>query len=54
MARFEDEKEKYPKEVWSIVAKFHEPPNETHRVIADFWFLVEWGPSYLLYPGSKF
>lgn len=54
VARFEDIKDKWPNEAWSIVAEFLEEMNSTRSVIVDLRFLVENGPKNLLYPGSKF
>lgn len=54
VARFEEEKEKYPKEAWSLVVEFSRMASESHELIADVSFLMDDAPDYLLHPGSKF
>lgn len=53
-ARFEDEKDKWPKEAWSLVVEFNGPPDESLCTIADVRFLSPEGPTRLLHPGSVF
>lgn len=53
VARFEDIKEKWPKEAWSVVAEFIEQ-TDNNSTIVNLGFLVDSGPEYLLYSGSRF
>ena len=54
VARFEDEKNKWPHEAWSLVLEFSGPPDESLCVIADVSLLNPDGPNRLLHPGSVF
>lgn len=54
VACFEDIKDKWPNEAWSIVAEFNEPSDHALCTTVDFRFLVESAPEHLLYSGSKF
>lgn len=54
VSRFEDEKEKYPAEAWSLVVDFESPLDEAGVMDATVRFLVEDAPHYLLHPGSHF
>jgi hypothetical protein len=54
VARFEDLKDKWPEEAWSVVVEFTEPPDESLCVIADVSLLNPQGPTNLLRPGSMF
>ena len=53
VARFENQKESWLKEAWSLVIEFIEPPNAalSHRVHVS---LLADGPEELLQPGSTF
>ncbi len=53
-ARFEEEKDKWPHEAWSLVIEFSSPPDEWLCVIANVSFLNPDGPTRLLHPGSVF
>jgi len=53
-ARFEEEKDKWPHEAWSLVLEFSGPPDESHCVIADVRLLNPTGPAKLLRTGSVF
>jgi hypothetical protein len=53
-ARFEEEKDKWPHEAWSLVLEFSGPPDESHCVIADVRLLNPAGPAQLLRTGSVF
>lgn len=53
VARFEDIKDKWPNEAWSIVAEFLQE-KDCRQNIVNLRFLVDGGPEHLLYPGSKF
>lgn len=53
VARFDDEKEKYPKEAWSLVVEFSNSPDYL-ILFADVRFLVEDAPVHLLHSGSVF
>ncbi|HYG09038.1 MAG TPA: hypothetical protein VD835_03585 [Pyrinomonadaceae bacterium] len=54
VARFEDDKDSYPKEAWSLVLEFSGLPDNSLNVIADVRFLVEDAPVQLLHQGSIF
>ncbi len=54
VVRFEDEKDKYPAEAWSLVVKFDSLPDDTGTTLTSVQFLVQEAPTYLLHPGSKF
>jgi hypothetical protein len=54
VARFEEEKNKWPDEAWSLVIEFNDPPDESLCVIADVSLLNPDGPIRLLHPGSVF
>ena len=54
VARFEDDKDNWNKQAWSIVAKFSERPRTVHKTIAVIHFLVPDAPQNLLRPGSRF
>ena len=45
VARFEEEKEKWPHEAWSLVLEFHNPPDESHCLIAEVSLLNPDGPT---------
>lgn len=53
-ARFEEEKENWPHEAWSLVLEFSGPPDESLCVIADVHLLNPEGPTRLLHSGSVF
>lgn len=53
-ARFEEEKEKWPQEAWSLVLEFNISPDESRCIIADVHFLNPEGPTRLLHSGSVF
>jgi hypothetical protein len=53
-ARFEEEKEKWPHEAWSLVLEFNSCPDESLCIIADVRFLNPEGPTRLLHSGSVF
>jgi len=53
-ARFEDEKDNWPHEAWSLVLEFKAPPDDSLCVIADVHFLNPQGPTRLLHSGSVF
>ena len=53
-ARFEQEKGKWPREVWSLVMDFNEPLTSSRCVTADVHFLAPDAPQYLLNSGDKF
>ncbi|HZJ44469.1 MAG TPA: hypothetical protein VFD63_11915 [Pyrinomonadaceae bacterium] len=53
-ARFEEEKDKWPHEAWSLVLEFSGPPDESLCMIADVSLLNPEGPTRLLHPGSVF
>jgi len=54
VARFEDEKDKYPGEAWSLVLEFSDPIDEARCHIAEVRLLNPAGPTRLLHPGSVF
>ena len=54
VARFADEKEKYPAEAWSLVLEFKAPSDDPQSMIAEVHFLANDAPTYLLYNGSLF
>jgi hypothetical protein len=54
VARFEEEKDKWPHEAWSLVLQFNGPLDETLCVIADVSLLNSDGPTKLLHQGSVF
>lgn len=54
VARFEEDKDSYPMEAWSLVLEFCSSPNSSPNVIADVSFLADDAPSHLLHPGSNF
>ena len=51
---FNDIKDKYPDEAWSIVINLSEIITTTRTIVTDLRFLVEWAPEELLYKGSQF
>lgn len=53
-ARFEEEKDRWPEEAWSVVLEFSGSPDESLCVIADVSLLNPDGPARLLHPGSTF
>jgi len=53
-ARFEDEKDKWPQEAWSVLLEFTGPPDESLCVIANVSLLNPQGPTRLLHPSSVF
>lgn len=55
VARFEDIKEKWPDEAWSIVLEEISSTEEPRKVNAEMYFLIEENaPISLFYPGSRF
>ncbi|HPD01643.1 MAG TPA: hypothetical protein PLA01_09895 [Acetivibrio sp.] len=54
VACFEDIKDQFSTEAWSVVIDLENAQKESNWVIADFRFLVESAPCNLLYTGSKF
>ncbi len=54
VARFDEEKDKWPNEAWSLVVNFHHPPDESLCMIADVRFLMPEAPVELLHTGSTF
>jgi len=54
VAQFADEKDKWPRESWSLVLEFSDPPDETLCMIADVSLLNPDGPTNLLHHGSIF
>lgn len=54
VAKFEDEKDTWLKEAWSLVLEFSGSPDESLCMTTDVRFLSEDGPMRLLHPGSKF
>ncbi len=54
VANFEDIKDNFTKEAWSVVIDLQNAQKESQWVVADFKFLVESAPHALLYSGSKF
>jgi len=54
VARFEDEKGKFPREAWSLILEFADPIDETNCHIAEVRLLNPEGPTRLLHPGSVF
>lgn len=54
VARFEDIKDGWPDEAWSIMLEFNEEPDEDGIHYAEIHFLVENAPHEILYEGSKF
>ncbi|MGE3468398.1 MAG: hypothetical protein AB7J13_15870, partial [Pyrinomonadaceae bacterium] len=54
VARFLDEKEKYPKEAWSLVVENIDVLGSDGPSMADVRFLVDDAPDYLLHEGSLF
>ena len=54
VACFEDEREKYPKEAWSLVVECCSLPNNTGTILANVRFLVAEAPAHLLHLGSRF
>ena len=54
VSRFEDEREKYPAEAWSLVVELLSQPDSTGNTVSEVTFLADDAPSHLLYPGSKF
>ena len=54
VARFEDEKDKWPEEAWSLVLEFDTLPDESLISVATVSFLVEDAPHHLLHVGSRF
>ncbi|MEO7659506.1 MAG: hypothetical protein ABIV48_07815 [Pyrinomonadaceae bacterium] len=54
VARFEDEKEKYPEEAWSLVVENIENLDRDGLTVGDVRFLVDDGPDYLLREGGRF
>ena len=53
-ARFEDEKDKWPHEVWSLVLEFSGPPDDSLCMIADVSLLNPEAPARLLHQGCVF
>jgi hypothetical protein len=54
VSRFEEDKDSYPKEAWSLVLEFSRLPDSSLDLIADVGFLMDDAPNHLLHPGSKF
>ncbi len=54
VARFEDDKDNWPNEAWSLVLEFGGVPSESLCVLADVSFLVPDAPAELLHQGSIF
>ena len=56
VARFEDDKENWPKKAWSLVVEFTRSAkaDKPDCVIADVRFLAPDGPCNLLHQGSVF
>ena len=54
VARFEEEKDKWTREAWSLVLEFYDPPDESLCMIADVSLLNPDGPTGLLHQGSVF
>lgn len=54
VVRFDEEKDKWPNEAWSLVLDFRTPPDESLRMTADVRFLVPEAPVHLLHSGSTF
>jgi hypothetical protein len=54
VACFDEEKDKWPNEGWSLVLDFGEPPDESLCMIVDVGFLVPGAPLELLHKGSSF
>lgn len=54
VVRFDDFKDKWPNEAWSLVIDFSEPPDEFLCMIADVRFLMPGAPVELLHTGSTF
>lgn len=54
VARFEQERDNWPEEAWSLVVDFNEPPMRSRCVMANVHFLVPDAPQYLLDVGDKF
>lgn len=54
VARFEDEKEKYPEEAWSLVIENIETLDIDGLTVGDVRFLVDDAPNYLLREGGVF
>lgn len=52
VARFEDVKDKWPNEAWSVAIDFNK--HEDTYSEGNIRFLVEWAPNNLLYSSSKF
>jgi hypothetical protein len=54
VARFEEGKDKWTREAWSLVLEFHDPPDESLCMNADVTLLNPDGPRNLLHRGSVF
>ena len=54
VARFEEAKDTWLKEAWSLVLEFDSPPDDALCMIADVKFLSPDGPMKLLHVGSTF
>ena len=54
VARFEDEKDSWLREAWSLVLEFSGTPDESLCITTDVRFLSEDGPMRLLHRGSVF
>lgn len=54
VCRFEEDKDSYPKEAWSLVLEFSNLLGGSLDVTADVSFLVDDAPHQLLHSGSKF
>jgi hypothetical protein len=55
VARFEDERDKWPAEAWSLVAEFiHSYPPNGEVTLVEVRFLSDEAPAELLRPGVRF
>lgn len=54
VSRFEEHKDRYPKEAWSLVVEFSKPPDYQREIISEVSFLMDAAPHHLLHPGSRF
>lgn len=54
VARFDEDRESYPEEAWSLVLELSSPPSNSLDLIVDVSFLADDAPDHLLHPGSRF
>ncbi|MDQ1637726.1 MAG: hypothetical protein QOF62_1065 [Pyrinomonadaceae bacterium] len=54
VAKFEDEKDTWLTEAWSLILEFSGAPDESLCITTDVSFLSEEGPMRLLHSGSQF